>query len=412
MKLEGPLPAAQRIPTLDIVRGFALLGILIMNMPAFANSFFVEADGSHLWTRPVDRVAEVARDMLFSGKFNSMFSLLFGIGFTIQFARMQERAPGRAVRLYLRRLVVLMVLGLLHSTLLWNGDVLHIYAVLGMVLLLLHGVSDRVIVVLLGLCLVYPAVSGGLRLALMTPDVTARLVAEAKAFEASNNIAYGSGSFVEAVREHTRELFYAYGQVWPRWGLFDFYVQMATTMFIGLLIGRHGWMRRIPELLPWVRRLQGWALVVGLLCALTFGTIFQIERAPGPSPLKLLGSIAYVWSRLGLMAFYVLTVVRLAERPAWRLRFIPIAAAGRMPLTNYLMQTLICTSLFYGWGLGWWGEVGPAEQLALAFAIYFLIQVPFSRAWLRRFEQGPLEHLWRVFTYAPRMSPRTEITVS
>ncbi len=85
-----PLPAAERLPALDILRGFALLGILIMNMPGFSYSQFAEADGSHLWTSRADQWAEQLRDLLFSGKFNSMFSLLFGIGFTIQFARMEQ----------------------------------------------------------------------------------------------------------------------------------------------------------------------------------------------------------------------------------------------------------------------------------------------------------------------------------
>ncbi len=91
--LTGPVQASERIQTLDIVRGFALLGILIMNMPGFASSFFAEADGSHLWADALNQRAEQIRDMLFSGKFNSMFSLLFGIGFTIQLARMMERDP-------------------------------------------------------------------------------------------------------------------------------------------------------------------------------------------------------------------------------------------------------------------------------------------------------------------------------
>ena len=85
------LPTAERLPTLDILRGFALMGIFIMNMPGFNTSFFVEADGSHLWPGRVDQGAEWVREALFSGKFNSMFSLLFGIGFTIQFTRMPQR---------------------------------------------------------------------------------------------------------------------------------------------------------------------------------------------------------------------------------------------------------------------------------------------------------------------------------
>lgn len=92
----GALPVGERLPVLDILRGFALMGILIMNMPGFSASFFVEADGSHLWKEPYDQLAEQVREALFSGKFNSMFSLLFGIGFTIQFARMQARDPAGA----------------------------------------------------------------------------------------------------------------------------------------------------------------------------------------------------------------------------------------------------------------------------------------------------------------------------
>jgi uncharacterized protein len=400
---SGSLPPSERFATLDIVRGFALLGILIMNMPGFTNSFFIEADGSHLWSSPLDRAAELLRDMLFSGKFNSMFSLLFGIGFTIQFARMQAREPQRATTLYVRRLMVLLVFGLLHSMVFWTGDVLHIYALLGLVLLmLLRHAPDRTILGLIGLCLLYPAVSGLLRVLVTSPEVTASLVAQAKGWEASNNLAYGHGSFLAAAREHTREFIYFYDNRWSLWGTLGFYVQMCTTMLIGLLIGRHRFVQRIPELMPWVRRLQWWALGIGIAGAAVFGWISEVERAPGPSPLKVLMSVSYVLSRVCMMSFYVLTIVRLAQQPVWQKRFAPMAAAGRMPLTNYLMQTLICTSLFYGWGLGLWGRVGPAAGLALAFVIFFGVQVPLSLLWLRRFECGPLEGLWRVLTYGRR----------
>src|SRR5512137_2466024 len=133
---SASLPPSQRLPVLDVVRGFALLGILIMNMPGFGASFFAEADGSFLWTHPVDRAAEQLREMLFSGKFNSMFSLLFGIGFTIQFARMEQADPGHATALYLRRLGVLFSFGVIHACVFWPGDILHTYALLGFVLVL------------------------------------------------------------------------------------------------------------------------------------------------------------------------------------------------------------------------------------------------------------------------------------
>jgi|JI8StandDraft_1071087.scaffolds.fasta_scaffold71676_1 uncharacterized protein len=408
--MSPALPASERLPLLDTVRGFALLGILIMNMPGFSTSFFIEADGSHFWKGELDRAAEQLRDALFSGKFNSMFSLLFGLGFTLQFQRMQALQPDGATALYLRRLIVLLAFGLLHVMVFWTGDVLHIYAVLGLVLVLvLRHASNRTLWILVVACLCWPALSGLLRLQLMTPEVVAMLTAKAKAWEASNNLAYGQGSFLDALREHAREFIDGYSNLWGLWGTFGFYVQMTTTMLLGVLAGRGRWPQRVAELLPQVRRLQWAALGLGLLCAATFTVIFELNRTPGPSPIKVLGSLAYTTSRVCLMVFYVLTLVRLMQLPAWQQRLAPVALAGRMPLTNYLMQTLICTTLFYGWGFGLWNRVGPAACLLLALVIFFAVQVPWSRWWLSRHAQGPLEALWARLTYGRHGRPAAAV---
>jgi uncharacterized protein len=134
------------------------MGILIMNIPGFNSSFFAEADGSRLWPGRIDQYAEMVREALFSGKFNSMFSMLFGIGFRIQFARMQQRDPEHATGICLRRLGVLAVLGVIHAWVFGPGDVLHTYAILGFVLVMgLRRVSDRTVLMLIALCLVHPA---------------------------------------------------------------------------------------------------------------------------------------------------------------------------------------------------------------------------------------------------------------
>jgi uncharacterized protein len=397
-----PLPGTDRLPTLDILRGFALMGILIMNMPGFSYSGFAEADGSHLWASPVDQWAEQVRDLLFSGKFNSLFSLLFGIGFTIQFQRMQERDPTRAPTMYLRRLTVLLVIGLVHACVFWTGDVLHIYALLGMVLLFgLRRVSDRGIVVLIGACLAYPVAASLLRLAIVTPDFTAQRVRTAQAFEASNNAAYGAGTFADTVVENLRVMAYGYFDLWSLWGTFGWYVMLAMTMMIGLLAGRRRWVQRVPELMPRIRRLTWWALALGLVLGAAFTVIFELNRAPGPSLVKVLGGLCYSLSRLALMVFYVLVIVRIAHTAAGRRWFKPFEAAGRMPLTNYLMQTALCITLFNAWGFGLWLKVGPAAGLALALFIFFAVQVPWSLWWLRRHDRGPMEALWARWTYTP-----------
>lgn len=399
----GSLPTSQRLQVLDVLRGFALMGILIMNMPGFSSSFFAEADGSHLWAGPVDRFVEELRDMLFSGKFNSMFSLLFGIGFTIQYERMQRQDPAHADVMYLRRLLVLAGLGLLHAFVFWPGDVLHTYAILGIVTLFaLKRLSDRGILVAIGVCLLYPVASGLLRLVLITPAITAERVKMAQALEASGNAAYAHGSFIDAAIQSSRTMLFFYDNPLSLWGTLGWWVMMGLTLLIGLLAGRRRWPQRIPALMPQIRRATWWALGVGLVCGAAFTLIFQFNRVPGPSAIKMLGSLCYGFSRLGLMIFYVLVIVRLSQRPWWQRAFAPLAAAGRMPLTNYLMQTAICTAIFNGWGLGLYGRVGPAAGFALSLAIFWGIQVPWSVWWLKTHERGPMETLWARLTYGRR----------
>ena len=391
---------AERLLVLDVLRGFALLGILIMNMPSFSWSAFAGADGSHVWPGTMDRWAEHVRDALFSGKFNSMFSLLFGIGFTIQYQRMRQQDPLHADGLYLRRLLVLAAFGLVHGFVFWFGDILHSYALLGLLMLFaLRRLSDRGLVVLMAVLLLYPAVSGVLRVLVITPEMVTERVGIAMGFVATNNVAFGRGSFIDAAIENTRMMLHFYGTPLTLWGTFGFYAEIALTMVLGVLAGRRRWAHRIPELRPAIRTLTWWALGLGLGCAVAYTVIFELNRAPGPSPIKVLGGVFYSLSRVSTMVFYVLVIVRLCQHPAWQRRFAPVVAAGRMPLTNYLMQTAICITLFEGWGLGWWGRVGPALGLLLAVTIFFCIQVPLSLWWLRGHERGPLEALWARLTY-------------
>ena len=407
----GALPRSERLPVLDILRGFALMGILIMNMPGFSTSFFAEADGSHLWTSTLDQLAEQLRDMLFSGKFNSMFGLLFGIGFTIQYTRMQQTDPQHADRIYLRRLLVLAALGIFHAFIFWPGDVLHTYAILGIFVLFgLKRVSDRGILVGIGLCLLYPLASGLLRLVVITKEMTAERVKVAQAFEISNNVAFGQGSFVDVVVENSRMMVHFYDNLLSLWGILGWWVMMLLTVLIGLLAGRRRWAQRVPELMPKIRRLTWWLLAIGLACGAAFTVIFELNRLPGPSPIKLLGSLCYGISRLAMMLFYVMVIVQLSQRAAWQRVFAPLAAAGRMPLTNYLMQTLICTTIFNGWGLGLYGQMGPAAGLALSLAIFWAVQVPFSLWWLKTYDRGPLEGLWGRLTYGRKHA--AEITAA
>jgi len=374
-----------------------------MNLPGFSTSYYSGADGSHLFPEWWDRAAETTRDVLFSGKFNSMFSFLFGVGFTIQLERLMRRQPERAAWIYLRRLLILMVFGLLHWCLIWRGDVLHMYALLGLLLLLIRRIPDRAVIAIVICGLLYPAVSNLVYNAVVTPEDVARVEATSHQWELSNNAAYGAGStWIQAVAEQTRELIKFYTDRTEYWFLLSFYVQLLTTLMLGFLAGRNRWIQEAPKHLALIRRIQWWALGIGVVAGLVFGIGEVTSKPLEPSPLRPLYGVAYSLCRLSLMVFYVSTILRLAVNPVWERRFQPIGAVGRMPLTNYLLQSVIGTFLFYGWGLGLWGKVGPAIELALAFVIFFVIQVPLSRWWFARFSYGPMEYLWRLLTYGRR----------
>ena len=395
-----PITAKERIYTLDVIRGFALLGIFIMNMPWFNTSFYADMSGTELWPERWDKWTETATEVLFSGKFNSMFSMLFAIGFTIQLERLEARDPQHARAIYLRRIFWLFVFGAIHMCVFWTGDVLHIYALMGLVLLALRRAPYKVLWTIFALAMFYPLALGIYRYFTFTPANREYLVAMAQAWEATNNAAYGSGSFFEAMREHARETFHLYTEPFTLRGMSTFYSQILVTMLLGLMLGRARFFQNSGNYLPQVKRVQWLALGGGLAAGAVYGT-WQATTTDfiTPTPWRLIGGTCYILCRVLIMVFYVATLVRCVHNETWRRRLQPMATAGRMPLTNYLMQTLIATTLFYGWGFGLWGKVGNALDLVLAIGIFFVVQVPLSKWWLAHHDLGPMEWLWRRLTY-------------
>jgi uncharacterized protein len=398
MDRAAPTLPTERIVTLDIIRGFALLGILVVNMASFAGR--TQVDGpTMLW----DQAANFVVDVLFSGKFNSLFSMLFAIGFAIQLGRLEQRAGSEGRWIYVRRLLVLFAIGIAHAILVWSGDVLHMYALLGFVLLLLRNVSDRTLLVLAAVCVLYPALRS-LALVLFAPaDWTAVRLALGREYAAAATAAFGSGSYADAVVENWQILRRTY-LTWM--GLERTislaYVLFLATMLLGLLAGRHGWIQRAAANAAVVRRVQWWALGIGVAAGVALTVAYRFVEPAVPSYWAILERSSYGVSRVALMIFYVATIVRLAQNPRWLPWLMPLATAGRMPLTNYLLQSVVCTAIFYGWGLGLRRQMGEALQLTLAFAIFFLLQVPLSVWWFRHFAYGPMEYLWRLASYGRR----------
>jgi uncharacterized protein len=398
----GPLPASERLLVLDVARGVALLGIFIMNVPGFSRSLFAGASGAEPTPGGLDRIVAALRELLIAGKFNSLFGLLFGIGFALQFARLTATRPDDATRVYARRLGVLGAIGAVHATLLWSGDVLLVYAVLGCLLLLLRRAPDGVLAALVVAGVLLPALFDAARPWLVGPRGEAIAMLDYQELEASNNLAYGEGSFLDAVHETTRLFGWAVGTTLGRWSYGLFYAHMGAALFLGYLVGRRGWVRQLPALRSRVRALQGFALaiaIVGTLVAWACGAAARLGEAS--PPLAFAGTAAHDIGRLALMVFYTCIVVRVVEARGAASPFVrAFAATGRMPLSNYLLQTLMCLFVFQAWGLGLWNRVGPTFEVLLAIGLYAGLQVPLSIWWLRHHGTGPLEALWRRIAYA------------
>jgi uncharacterized protein len=400
---ERPLPVAERVAALDVLRGFALLGIFIMNIPGFSHSMF--APPAPLGT--LDAVVAALREMLFAGKFNLLFGLAFGVGFALQMGRLERlegaRAaqrgeparPGRAARLYARRLSFLFAVGLVHAMLLWSGDVLLIYAVLGLALLAIRRLDDRVLYGLIALCLVFPAVAEVLRASVFPDGFDAIAAFQYQQLEAGNDLAFGAGSFLDAMRETSRIFDWSWRSPFGLFAYAAFFVQMATGILAGFILGRRGWPAR-P--LAGVGARAGWTAAALALA----GALLEALAAlflPGDAAV-FFSTLARTLGRAALSACYAIVIVRVVGRrpalaPPWRW----LALAGRMPLSNYLLQTALASALFYGWGLGLWNTTGPALETAIAVFLFCAVQLPLSAAWLAHFRQGPLEGLWRRFTY-------------
>ena len=395
----GPVEASERIELLDILRGFAIFGILVVNMLFFAGPIYWRIDSP--WSFE-EQLVEAFIAFFFQGKFYSLFSFLFGLGLAIQMLRAEERGVDFG-RLYRRRLLILLMIGLVHAILIWYGDILHIYALLGFLLLLFHKRQPRTILIWAFITAMIPVVLFfliGIFLDVMRSSPTAtfefeRQIAERRVqgrLEADAAVeTYREGSYGEVLQQRLKDL-----AATDSFALFGA-GHIFALFLIGLYVGKRQ-IYRVQEYQSWIRRVWRWSLILGLIGGL--GSLIQQFQTDQMAPSTIDGvyNMMHIFGAPALAFFYATSLVLAAQNPVWATRLTPIAAVGRMALSNYLLQSLICTTIFYSHGLAMFGRVPPSLGLLLAIVIYVL-QIPLSIWWLRHFRFGPAEWLWRSLTY-------------
>lgn len=402
-----PVAETERIDLIDVLRGFALLGILAANMPLYSHPLLVSGTGMPRGNSPLDGVADFVVAWLATGKFYPLFSVLFGLGVSIQL----ERAAARGVdfkRYFVRRMLILLGLGVAHALLVWNGDILVVYALVGLLLFLFRNARPRTL-------LIWAAVLFAIPLALGLSNALIGVVAAVAmgpALGAFNVAATLNQINRLAIETYARG---SWGQIFV-WRAVEWLVMMLSSLLnagphilglfvLGMYAGKTRLFSDLHAHQTFFRKSLLYGLGVGVPANLLIALARSSVNGNLLSPLLLLTQPLLLVTGPLLTAGYVGAFAALARRPAIHRLLRPLAAAGRMALSNYLMQSIVCTTLFYSYGLGLFGQVGAFAGLALTFGLWS-VQLIVSWLWLRAFRFGPLEWLWRSLTYGRRQPMR------
>ena len=406
MATTGPVGERERIAEMDILRGVALLGVLLMNFVALAGAGWMatERQLEALPTAAIDWWAYEAIRLFVGDKANTVFATLFGLGFYIQMTRGEGR-PGFEAR-YRRRLSWLLLFGWLNSIFLWVWDILNLYALAGFFLLLTRRWSTRTLVIFGTIAALYSdKLQEWLVRALALPrHDTGFLFTDAAVLDRQATAV--SGSYWDNVES-------MWQVTWHEWllgGVMLAWVVYALGRFaLGAAIGRSGLLENVDRHLPLLRRVAWLAIPLGLAIGLLVRLIVRdaIDLPGGAEGWKTFAGIIRSPAALILSAGYCAGII-VALRSQWgRRMFDPFGVVGRMALTNYLAQGFIYAFILFGVGpgLGLAGRIGSSVVILICIA-FFAFQIAFSRWWLARFRFGPMEWLWRTLTYGERPGMR------
>lgn len=378
-----PAPTTStRVHDVDALRGFALLGIFAVNITFMASAYPGNLVADPAFSSPLDDVARFVVAALFSMKFYLLFSFLFGYSFVLQMDAAQRAGTAFVPRM-LRRVLGLFVLGVGHIVLLYGGDVLTTYAVVGLVLLAMHQVRD--VVALRTAAAIYAVVTASLVGSALFLDRSAFMPSRGEALAtAAEQTGAMLGSPAEIIGHHVSGLDLLVLQALSLQG------PTALAMFLlGMVAARRRLFSDLGSRVRLLRRVQWVGFPVGLAGGVTYAALGG-DASTGAT------AVSVVTAPL-LSAAYVATLVRLMHHPRTAWLRSTLSPVGRIALTNYLGQSVVGILLFTGVGLGLAGQVSPPLLLLLTFVV-FAGQVVLSAWWLRSHRYGPAEYLLRWFT--------------
>lgn len=386
-----PTAKSKRIDLLDVYRGFALLGIFVVNIVIMNSTFLNQDVFAQQWTSGIDQFAERALQLFFYTKFFPIFSLLFGLGISMQALKLRSQNK-LSFSFFGRRMFFLFLIGIGHILFLWSGDVVHLYALLGLLVTLLLSRSNRLILFLSAFFLFFP----------FYDDVLFYLFGKLNFDPGSFLSAYdgaevnkviSEGSYLEGLKLRVLE----YMANLPM--LLGFLAPLALSMFLlGLYLGKN----RIYETLESFIRRIGTPMVILAIVTNFYRLLFLFVLPDydmySNELLRPYFIKAMVLSDVFMGLFYLWIIGWLWYNTKLKFFLKPLRHAGRMALTNYLMQSFLGLLIFSSVGFSLYETMSPSQTLSVAVAV-FAFQVLYSKLWLNYFKYGPLEWLWRSLTY-------------
>ncbi len=393
----SPVKPSERYVVLDALRGFALWGICMANFPEFSLYTFQKPEvAAAMPTAYIDRIIRFFLYTFVDGKFYTLFSLLFGMGFSIIIAHAVQKGTN-GFRVFYRRMLLLALIGFLHLMFIWSGDILLLYALLGMSLPLFRRVSNKQLLIWAAFFLLLPvgvdAVTSWAGVHLADPAVRAQWHYCHLYGITEDNFGY----WLRDAKHYDQVFQFLIQGAWVRVQEFvdgNRYFKVLGLFLLGFYIGRNRLYACLQDHLSLLKRIVGWGFGIGL----PFSFLYAWDALTGNSWGTVAHSLLYLVSvyPLGLayMAAFCLLYLKWNQWSLWRW----LAAPGRMALTNYIGQSVIGMFLFYGIGMAWGAKVGLV-QTEIIVLLVFVFQILFSRLWLLGFQFGPLEWLWRMLTY-------------
>lgn len=378
-----------RIEVVDALRGFAIMSIMLLhNLEHF--DFYYLPPQLPEWMKALDARIFETIGFLFSGKSYAIFALLFG--FTFYLMDKKQLDNGKDFRLrFLWRLFLLLIFGLL-NTVFYQGDILNMYALMGLAILPVCRLKDKTVLIIAVILIIQPYFIGQFIYGLMNPDLLVKDPSWYKYFHLSS-LTQGGDSFLEMVKGNfTNGKIAVYAWSWDKGRFF----QAPALFMLGMLIGRKGLFIESDKSIKFWKTVLNISIVVSVFFLFFLDDIINLLKYDYAR--KYSGLVLDSWYNLSLMFVWVSGFILLFKKNFFHRILSKLVPFGRMSLTNYIMQSILGAFIYYGFSLGLYRYTGATYSLLIGI-ILFLLQLSFCKWWLKSHKQGPLEFLWHKGTW-------------